>query len=283
MGQCTTLYPMSDNEGVVVRDNELTAVEPRADGNDDDNDVGASLLPQKWTRHLDLTFGATPVTYIALPDHFALQLIDKYMSLPRSIWNRYYSMNGHVESLAQEIKKGADSVEGVVAKLWQVPETLNNEELGKLKAKRKSDVPMITPEELLEGDGFVFGFPTRFGMMAAQFQAFLEGTGFTWPEQRLQGKPAGIFCSTGCQGGGQETTVLTAIPHLVSLGMLFVPIGYRLGAGMFEKVLKGGGPYGAGTYAGTDGLRMPNEIELRQAFHQGKCIANITKKLKQAS
>jgi len=29
-------------------------------------------------------------------------------------------MYGHVEKLAQEIKKGAASVEGVEAKLWQV-------------------------------------------------------------------------------------------------------------------------------------------------------------------
>lgn len=29
-------------------------------------------------------------------------------------------MYGHVERLAEEIKKGAESVEGVEAKLWQV-------------------------------------------------------------------------------------------------------------------------------------------------------------------
>ena len=34
--------------------------------------------------------------------------------------DRYYSMYGHVEKLAEEIKKGAASVEGVEAKLWQV-------------------------------------------------------------------------------------------------------------------------------------------------------------------
>lgn len=34
--------------------------------------------------------------------------------------HRYYSMYGHVEKLAQEIRKGAASVEGVEAKLWQV-------------------------------------------------------------------------------------------------------------------------------------------------------------------
>ena len=33
---------------------------------------------------------------------------------------RYYSMYGHVEKLAEEIKKGASSVEGVEAQLWQV-------------------------------------------------------------------------------------------------------------------------------------------------------------------
>ena len=32
----------------------------------------------------------------------------------------FYSTYGHVEKLAEEIKKGAASVEGVEAKLWQV-------------------------------------------------------------------------------------------------------------------------------------------------------------------
>lgn len=34
-------------------------------------------------------------------------------------FDRYYSMYGHVERLAEEIKKGADSVQGVEATLWQ--------------------------------------------------------------------------------------------------------------------------------------------------------------------
>ncbi|KAD4178931.1 hypothetical protein E3N88_27522 [Mikania micrantha] len=191
----------------------------------------------------------------------------------------YYSMYGHVEKLAQEIMKGASSVEGVEAKLWQA-ETLNEEVLGKMSAPPKSDAPIITPHELAEADGFIFGFPTRFGMMAAQFKAFFDATGGLWRTQQLAGKPAGIFYSTGSQGGGQETTPLTAITQLVHHGMIFVPIGYTFGAGMFEmEKVKGGSPYGAGTYAG-DGSRQPSELELEQAFHQGKYIAIITKKLK---
>ncbi|CAN1231942.1 NAD(P)H dehydrogenase (quinone) FQR1 [Linum grandiflorum] len=62
--------------------------------------------------------------------------------------------------------------------------------------------------------------------------------------------------------------------------MLFVPVGYTFGDGMFEMdEVKGGSSYGAGTFAG-DGSRQPTELELRQAFHQGKYVAEITKKLR---
>ncbi|KAL4329255.1 hypothetical protein AHAS_Ahas13G0281800 [Arachis hypogaea] len=51
------------------------------------------------------------------------------------------------------------------------------EVLGKMGAPPKSDVPLINPKELPEGDDFVFGFPIRFEMMAAQFKSFLDATG----------------------------------------------------------------------------------------------------------
>jgi len=192
----------------------------------------------------------------------------------------YYSMYGHVAKLAQEIQKGASSVEGVEAKLFQVPETLPAEVLGKMGAPPKTEVPIITPSELTEADGIIFGFPTRFGMMAAQMKAFFDSTGGLWRGQELAGKPAGIFYSTGSQGGGQETTPLTTITQLTHHGMIFVPVGYTFGAGMFEmEQIKGGSPYGAGTFAG-DGSRQPSELELGQAFHQGKYFAGIAKKLK---
>ncbi len=44
-------------------------------------------------------------------------------------------------------------------------------------APPKSEVPIIAPNELSDADGLLFGFPTRFGMMAAQFKAFLDATG----------------------------------------------------------------------------------------------------------
>ena len=64
--------------------------------------------------------------------------------------------------------------------------------------------------------------------------------------------------------------------------MLFVPIGYTFGAGMFKMdSIRGGSPYGAGVFAG-DGTRQPSETELALAEHQGKYMAAVVKRLAQA-
>ncbi|CAI5993468.1 unnamed protein product [Closterium sp. NIES-64] len=193
---------------------------------------------------------------------------------------RFYSMYGHVAALAEEIKKGAESVEGVEVSIFQVPETLSDDVLAKMHAPPKPDIPSIDVHNLPEADCFLFGFPTRYGMMSAQMKAFFDATGSLWRTQALAGKPAGFFFSTGSQGGGQETTALTAVTQLTHHGMLFVPIGYTYGANMFVlDEVKGGSPYGAGTLAG-DGTRQPTQIELEQAFYQGQYTAKIAKKLK---
>ncbi|RYQ80309.1 hypothetical protein Ahy_Scaffold1g106808 isoform F [Arachis hypogaea] len=116
-------------------------------------------------------------------------------------------MYGHVEGLARRLKKGVDGVEGVEGVLYRVPETLSTEILQQMRAPPKDDgIPVITAEELAAADGVLFGFPTRYGSMAAQMKAFFDSTGQLWKEQKLAGKPAGFFVSTGTQGGGQETT-----------------------------------------------------------------------------
>ncbi|GBG71368.1 hypothetical protein CBR_g8787 [Chara braunii] len=196
----------------------------------------------------------------------------------------YYSMYGHVAKLAESVKEGINSVAGCEAQVYQVPETLSPEVLGRMHAPPKpAGIPIITPTKLAEADGIVFGFPTRFGMMAAQMKAFFDSTGSLWQSQALAGKPAGIFISTGTQGGGQETTALTAITQLTHHGMIFVPVGYGFGAGMFKMdEVRGGSPYGAGTFAGA-GDRMPTKLELDLALHQGKMLATVAKKLKAAS
>ncbi|KAG4973844.1 hypothetical protein AAZX31_11G117800 [Glycine max] len=196
----------------------------------------------------------------------------------------FYSTYGHVESLARSLKKGVDSIEGVEGVLYRVLETLPKEVLELMKAPEKDEtVPLISEDKLVEADGLLFGFPTRYGSMAAQMKVFFDSTGQLWREQKLAGVPAGFFVSTGTQGGGQETTAWTAITQLVHHGMLYVPIGYTFGAGMFEMdSVRGGSPYGAGVFAG-DGSRQASETELALAEYQGKYMATIVKKLGQKS
>lgn len=120
----------------------------------------------------------------------------------------FYSMYGHVEILARRIKAGVDSIDGVEGVLFRIPETMPPEVLEQMKVPQKADdVPVMSEAaELVEADGLLFGFPTRYGSMAAQMKAFFDSTGQLWREQKLAGVPAGFFVSTGTQGGGQETT-----------------------------------------------------------------------------
>jgi multimeric flavodoxin WrbA len=50
----------------------------------------------------------------------------------------------------------------------QIPETLPAEVLEKMHAAPKPDVPLADVKDLPNADGFLIGFPTRFGAPAAQ-------------------------------------------------------------------------------------------------------------------
>lgn len=190
----------------------------------------------------------------------------------------YYSMYGHVVTLAETIKAAIETVEGVTAEIYQVEETLPAVVLEKMHAPPKRDYPIATAETLAGADGILFGMPTRFGTVPAQIKNFFDATGGLWQSGALIGKPAGVFFSCGSQGGGNETTVLMTIPFLTHQGLLFVPLGTRAKEfGTLDEVV-GGGKWGAGTYAG-DGSRKPTERELSIAKVQGVSFAEITKKL----
>ncbi|KAF1792281.1 Flavoprotein-like domain [Phytophthora cactorum] len=161
----------------------------------------------------------------------------------------YYSTYGHIAQLAEAAKKGVESVDGVTAEIYQ------------------------------EADGILFGFPTRFGSLPAQVKAFFDSAGGLWASGALVGKPAGIFFSTGSQGGGQETTAFTALTFLAHQGLTFVPLGYRAPELFNMDEIHGGSPWGAGTLANGDGSRQPSKLELTVATTQGKSFAEVAKKL----
>lgn len=92
----------------------------------------------------------------------------------------YYSMYGHIETLAGAIAEGARKVSGVDVTIKRVPETMPAEAFAKAGGKTNQQAPVATPHELADYDGIIFGTPTRFGNMSGQMRTFLDQTGGLW-------------------------------------------------------------------------------------------------------
>jgi len=193
----------------------------------------------------------------------------------------FYSMYGHIRKLAEAEKAGIEAAGGT-ADLYQVQETLPQEVLSKMGAPGQSkDIPIATPDDLEKYDGFLFGVPTRFGNMPAQWKAFWDHTSKQWQSGAFYGKYAGIFVSSACMGGGQESTALACMSTFVHQGLIFTPLGYATAFAALADLseVRGGSPWGAGTFAGPDGSRQPSEKELALAKTQGESFYKTVSKV----
>lgn len=86
--------------------------------------------------------------------------------------------------------------------------------------------------------------------------------------------------ATLVQGGGQETTLLTAATQLTHHGMIYVAPGYADPSLMMPNdEPRGASPYGAGTYAGADGSRKPTRLELDVTRKQAEYFVGKAAKL----
>lgn len=190
----------------------------------------------------------------------------------------YYSMYGHIETLAEAIAEGAKSVDEMTVTVKRVPELMPQEIAEKAGAKLDQTAPIAEPREIAEYDGIIFGTPTRFGNMCAQMRNFLDQTGGLWMQGGLIGKVGSVFTSTGT-GGGNETTITSFHSTLLHHGMVIVGLPYSAQDLTRLDEVRGGSPYGVSTLAGADGSRQPTQLEKGLAHFQGRHVAEITKKL----
>jgi len=199
----------------------------------------------------------------------------------------FYSMYGHIYRLAEAVADGARAVAGIEVALYQVPEVIPDDILERIGAKSAraqfAHVPVAAIDDLVSADALIFGTPTRFGNMCGQMRNYLDQAGGLWAQNKLVGKVGSVFCSTGTQHGGQETTLTSFHTTLLHLGMVIVGTPYSEARLTNMNEISGGTPYGATTLAGSDGRSRPvSENELAIARFQGKHVATITKKLKEA-
>ena len=110
----------------------------------------------------------------------------------------YYSRSGNTRKMAEKIREGAESVEGVAVALKKIKET--------------------TLDDLLHADGIVLGSPTFFGVMAAEAKDLIDRSVKYFG--KMIGKVGGAFTSSGGIGGGNETTIVSILQAWLIHGMV---------------------------------------------------------------
>jgi NAD(P)H dehydrogenase (quinone) len=143
----------------------------------------------------------------------------------------------------------------------------------------QQDVPLVTADDFREAGAIVFGTPTRFGNVSAQLKNQIDQLTSLWLKGELEGKPAGVFVSTGSSHGGQETTALTLMAPLLHLGMILVGVPYSIQE--LFTTQGGGSPYGPGHVAGVDYKRPIDEQEAAICRALGRRLAAIGLRLRQ--
>ena len=186
----------------------------------------------------------------------------------------YYSRNGHVKMLAEQIALGIEST-GMEARLRTVPA------VSTVCEASESDIPdtghiYCTDDDLANCSGLLLGSPTRFGNMAAPLKYFIDSTAGLWINGAMINKPAGVFTSTSSMHGGQESTLLTMMLPLLHQGMVIAGLPYS--EPELTSTKTGGTPYGA-THVEAENLSV-EEVQLSQA--QGKRIALLATALNQS-
>ncbi len=173
----------------------------------------------------------------------------------------YHSGYGHTRIVAESIAQGIGQESGTVTLLPA------KEAAGKL-------------EELAEADTIVFGSPTYFANVSAEFKAFMEATGSVYSHQRWKNKLAAGFTNSSSTNGDKLHTLISLSLFAAQQGMIWIPLGILP---RFENGIQQSSPNGMGSYLGlmtmSDNvhgqLNEPADLETAELF--GQRIAQVTR------
>ncbi len=188
----------------------------------------------------------------------------------------YYSRTGHVAQLARLVARGVEEIEGVRARIRQVPPVAPVTQAVQPPVPGEG-APYAELRDLHECAGLILGSPTRFGNMAAPLKHFLDSTGAEWASGALVGKPCAVFTSTSTLHGGQESTLLSMLLPLLHHGMIVVGLPFTESA--LHTTRGGGTPYGAGHVSGDEGNNPVSDEERMLARALGRRVADVARRL----
>ncbi|MFO0793192.1 MAG: NAD(P)H:quinone oxidoreductase [Candidatus Brocadiaceae bacterium] len=190
----------------------------------------------------------------------------------------YYSTFGNVYKMANLVAEGVRQVNGAEPVIRTVPElipqaVIDSREDMKAGRQMQKTIPLVTSDDFRQAGAIAFGTPTRFGNVSAQLKNQIDQLTSLWLAGELEGKPAGIFVSTGSLHGGQETTPLTMMAPLLHLGMIIVGVPYSVKELFTTQA--GGTPYGPSHLAGPDSKRDVDPQEATVCRALGRRLAEV--------
>ncbi|KIL34157.1 NAD(P)H:quinone oxidoreductase, type IV [Cohnella kolymensis] len=190
----------------------------------------------------------------------------------------YYSSTGTNYQLAQWAAEGGRQA-GAEVKIYKVQESapqsvIDSNPAWKAHAQTANNVPVITPDDVVQADAIIFSMPTRYGNMAAQMKQFLDSTGGIWAQGKTVNKVVSAMTSAQNAHGGQEATILSLYTMMYHWGAIVVAPGYT-DQSVFTA---GGNPYGTSVSVDQDG-KMKEDVKAA-AIHQAKRVVTVAEALK---
>jgi len=169
---------------------------------------------------------------------------------PVRILIAYHSETGNTEKMAQAIRKGAASVEGVEVTLRKTVD--------------------VKDQEILQADGIIVGTPVQWSNVTAETKRFLDRVGAVLWKAKTNGdgRTAGAFCTGGGVAMGKDVARLSILSALLT--MRFTVIG-----GVDDS---GFGTLGPEATTGPDGHGVGDK-EQKEAQNFGERFASMTRKL----
>jgi NAD(P)H dehydrogenase (quinone) len=190
----------------------------------------------------------------------------------------YYSSTGHSYQVAKAFEEGAKS-EGAEVKVRKVHELAPAEAIAsnpawKAHLDATKDVPEVTGDDLVWANGYVFGSPTRYGLMTAQLKQFIDSCGPLWMQGKLAHKPVTAFSGAMNGHGGQVNTIQSIYTVMNHWGAIIVPPGYT-DPSIYAA---GGNPYGVAYSAPMGSTGVGAEV-LAAARYMGARLARYAEVL----
>lgn len=186
----------------------------------------------------------------------------------------FYSTYGANHGVAREAARAAEAA-GAEVRLRRCKETapaevVNGQDAWRDQLEKMQDIPEATPDDMEWADGYFISVPTRFGVSASQFRAFVDTLGPLWQSGALANKVITATTSAQNPNGGQEATIQSVYVTAMHWGAIIVPPGYADPI----KFEDGGNPYG---YSCTPGAL--DETGKKSVAFQAKRLVEYAGKL----